>query len=178
MSWPGENCIDVLINASEKFMKTARSKEYFHDESLYKAFEWITFNINTIKKWHSLEWEKPERKAIIKCDENCKESVKKDLIRFLKETCRLLNTPENEMREVHVTENEKGLDVFYPTGELYGYVNDYVESVVGAFRKIKKNYNQLSIQGSVYYLEQVTDADIEFEFYCEPDDKELIYERL
>ena len=69
--------------------------------------------------------------------------------------------------------NEESYKVYYPSGELYGYVWDYVEGVYFFFKKLKKKYNNIEVQGLVYAYDEITSSDAGFYFYCSPEDKDL-----
>lgn len=171
--WPRECCISLLLEASKKFKKTAKSDKYIRDESLYDAFSWIVYNSRNIETWYGSGEEKPERNAYVKCNACDIDKIKKELYLSLAGILDVLNNPDEALKSVHVVKKQNRLDVYYPVNEVYGYAFDYVGLVVKIFEELKGKYKDIAIHGVVYFLENISTQYIGYEFCCESNDKKL-----
>lgn len=105
----------------------------------------------------------------------CREAVKEEISEILIENLQQLVDKNLQLvfDEVSVEETEDGLSVEYPMGEFYGTTYDYVEFLTDEFKKLKKKFKDIGIDGIVYEYETNMDLTQGFVFHCEPDDREL-----
>ncbi len=169
--WPESNCIEIFIKAADKFKVTAKSPKFFHNHDLYDTYSWVIHNIGTLKRFYGSDSDALLKNALVKCNEEIKEDVKARLYHLLNEMTERSDC--SDIRGIHVIEEDEGLGVFFPVGEIYGWSNGYLESIVASFRKLKEEYPFISIQGLVYYYESIADGVTCAYFHCKAEDGTL-----
>lgn len=103
----------------------------------------------------------------------CKDSVKAELSEILVREINGLVEEISTIEEVSVVETPDGLRVEYPMGEIYGQAYDYVEMLPSIFKKLKKGFKDIGIDGIVYEYEINTAMTLGFVFHCKPKNAEL-----
>lgn len=111
--------------------------------------------------------------AFVVCDKKDKEKIKEILQKELEEC-----VEEIDGGEVLITDNDTGIEVEFPIGEIYGYTSDYVQCVGYTFDKLKRDFPNIGIEGIAYEYETITAVTFGPYFHCKPEDKDLtiIYE--
>lgn len=104
----------------------------------------------------------------------CTQEVKDELSAILSQKLgALMDSIQEDEESILIEETADGLNVDYPTGEIYGYTSDYVQALPHVFRQLKKSYPAIGVEGLVYEYETITCATFGAYFHCAPEDKTL-----
>lgn len=108
--------------------------------------------------------------ATIKCNNEIKSKIKDILIEKLGKMMKDIRCDESD---ISVIETEDGLDVDFPTEEVYGYSYDYVMGLPDVFEELKEKYSDIAIDGLVCEYETTCAVVQGSRFYCSENDKAL-----
>jgi hypothetical protein len=109
--------------------------------------------------------------ATIRCKDSEKAEIKEILLREIGKLVDLTNIDNGD--PVTVEETEDGLQIDYPSDQIYGNYIDYVQMIPDIFQDVKNHFKDIGVHGIVYGCNKFAGEPFGPMFYCEQQDENL-----